>query len=175
MKSPSYRPWPEGNVSFLRDEPLDLGRLVAAVLAPDRGAVASFLGVVRDHDRGKAVRRLEYSAYGPMADLECGRIVGEARERWEAEVALEHRIGTLEVGDAAVAIAAAAPHRDAAFAACRYVIEQVKRRVPIWKREHYADGTVGWVEPTTSSRRTGSGAQPAVESAETAGHNDWGV
>jgi molybdopterin synthase catalytic subunit len=162
-------------VSFLRDEPLDLGRLVAAVLAPDRGAVASFLGVVRDHDRGKAVRRLEYSAYGPMADLECGRIVGEARERWDAEVALEHRIGTLEVGDAAVAIAAAAPHRDAAFAACRYVIEQVKRRVPIWKREHYADGTVGWVEPTTSSRRTGSGAQPAVESAETAGHNDWGV
>jgi len=162
-------------VSFLRDEPLDLGRLVAAVLAPDRGAVASFLGVVRDHDRGKAVRRLEYSAYGPMAELECGRIVGEARERWDAEVALEHRLGTLEVGDPSVAIAAAAPHRDAAFAACRYVIEQVKRRVPIWKREHYADGTVGWVEPTTAARRTGSEPQPAVEPAEAAGHNDWGV
>jgi molybdopterin synthase catalytic subunit len=161
-------------VSYLRDEPLDLGRLVAAVLAPDRGAIASFLGVVRDHDRGKAVRRLEYSAYGAMADLECGRIVGEARERWDAELALEHRIGTLAVGDAAVAIAAAAPHRDAAFAACRYVIEQVKRRVPIWKREYYADGTVGWVEPTTA-RRTGSEPQPAAEPAETGGHTDWGV
>jgi len=168
-------------VSFLSDEPLDLGRLVAAVVAPERGAVASFLGLVRDHDRGRAVRRLEYSAYGAMAELECGRILGEARERWDAEVALEHRIGTLEVGDAAVAIAAAAGHRDAAFAACRYVIEQVKRRVPIWKREHYADGTVGWVEPQTGRREAGTAGRVGAVSdgdphpVESTGQNDWGV
>jgi molybdopterin synthase catalytic subunit len=64
-------------------------------------------------------------------------------------VAAEHRVGTLEVGDAAVVVVAAAPHRDAAFEACRYVIDELKRRVPIWKREHYADGTAGWVDPTT--------------------------
>jgi molybdopterin synthase catalytic subunit len=109
-----------------------------------------------------------------MAEAECGRIVAEARTRWSAEVALEHRTGMLEIGDASVAIAAAAPHRDAAFAACRYVIEQVKRRVPIWKREYYADGTVGWVDPTTA-RRTAGQADGEAAPAESVSHNDWGV
>jgi molybdopterin synthase catalytic subunit len=161
-------------MSYLVDQPLDLARLVAAVSAPARGGIACFVGVVRDQDQGKAVRRLEYSAYGPMAELECERIVTEARERWEAAVALEHRVGTLEVGDAAVTIAAAAAHRDTAFAACRYVIEQVKRRVPIWKREQYADGTVAWVDPTRA-RRSAAEPQPAVEPAEGPGQTDWGV
>ncbi len=171
-------------MSFLRDEPLDLGRLVGSVSAPERGAVACFLGVVRDHHEGKSVRRLEYSAYGPMAEAECGRIVAEARACWDAHVALEHRTGVLEVGDAAVAIAAAAPHRNAAFAACRHVIEEVKRRVPIWKREHYADGTVGWVDPTAGRQAGGqagrradgqAGSDDVPEPAESAGQNDWGV
>jgi molybdopterin synthase catalytic subunit len=167
-------------VSFLLDEPLDLGRLVGRVSAPERGAVACFLGVVRDHHDGKSVRRLEYSAYGPMAEAECGRIVAEACARWDADIALEHRTGMLEVGDAAVAIAAAAPHRNAAFAACRHVIEEVKRRVPIWKREYYADGTVGWVDPTQAGRRAVAPAAPTMGDpspapADGAGQNDWGV
>ena len=84
-----------------------------------------------------------------MAEAECARIVAEAEARWQVAVALQHRIGALEIGDAAVAVAvAASAHRDEAFAACRYVIEEVKRRVPIWKREYYADGTVDWVDPT---------------------------
>jgi molybdopterin synthase catalytic subunit len=132
-------------VAFLSSVPLDLPALVARVETPDRGAITSFLGLVRDHHVGRGVTRLEYSAYAPMAEAECARIVSEAEVRWPVRVALEHRIGTLEIGDAAVAIAAAAAHRDEAFAACRFVIEEVKRRVPIWKKEFYADGTIEWV------------------------------
>ena len=132
-------------MAFLSSDPLDIATLVTRVRAPDRGAVTSFLGLVRDHDAGRMVTRLEYSAYPPMAEAECARIVAEAEARWPVRVAVEHRIGTLQIGDAAVAIAAAAAHRDEAFAACRFVIEEVKRRVPIWKKEFYADGTVEWV------------------------------
>ena len=132
-------------MAFLSESPLDLATLVARVEAPDHGAVASFLGLVRDHHEGRGVTRLEYSAYPPMAEAECARIVSEAETRWPVRVALEHRIGKLEIGDAAVAIAAAGAHRDEAFAACRFVIEEVKRRVPIWKKEFYADGTIEWV------------------------------
>ena len=164
-------------MSFLRDEPLDLTRLVATVSAPERGAVVCFVGTVRDHHEGKSVLRLEYSAYQPMAEAECGRIVAEARARWDATVALEHRTGVLEIGETAVTIAVAAPHRTAAFAACRYVIEEVKRRVPIWKREHYADGTVGWVEPTQVARRPVSQAagDAGPGSGEAAGQDEWAV
>jgi molybdopterin synthase catalytic subunit len=132
-------------MAFLSSTPLDLAALVARVESPERGAVASFLGLVRDHHGGRKVSRLEYSAYAPMAEEECALIVAEAEDRWPVRVALEHRIGALEVGDAAVAIAAGAAHRDEAFAACRFVIEEVKRRVPIWKKEFYADGSVEWV------------------------------
>lgn len=132
-------------MAFLSEAPLELATLVARVQAADRGGVTSFLGLVRDHHGDRAVTRLEYSAYAPMAEAECTRIVAEAEARWPVRVALEHRIGTLEIGDAAVAIAAAGAHRDEAFAACRFVIEEVKRRVPIWKKEFYADGTIEWV------------------------------
>ena len=132
-------------MAFLSRLPLDLTALAARVEAPDRGAVTSFLGLVRDHHGGRSVTRLEYSAYEPMAEAECARIVGEAEARWPVRIALEHRIGALEIGEAAVAIAAAAAHREEAFAACRFTIEEVKRRVPIWKKEFYADGTVEWV------------------------------
>jgi molybdopterin synthase catalytic subunit len=132
-------------MAFLSSAPLDLATLVARVEAPDRGAVTSFLGRVRDHHTGRKVIRLEYSAYAPMADAECAGIVSEAEARWPVRVALEHRIGILDIGDAAVAIAAAGAHRDETFAACRFVIEEVKRRVPIWKKEFFADGTIEWV------------------------------
>jgi molybdopterin synthase catalytic subunit len=134
---------------FVTSAPIEFATLLAAVAASERGGVASFLGLVRNHHGGRSVLRLEYSAYEPMAEAECGRIVAEAQSRWQVALALQHRIGALAIGDVAVAIAAAAPHRDDAFAACRYVIEEVKRRVPIWKREYYADGTEAWVDPTT--------------------------
>ncbi|HEV8125964.1 MAG TPA: molybdenum cofactor biosynthesis protein MoaE [Gemmatimonadales bacterium] len=133
---------------YLTEREIDLELLIERVESADRGAVVTFLGTVRNHHAGREVERLEYSAYGPMAEIECERIRLEAEQQWGAAVALEHRVGALGIGDVSVAIAAAAPHRDAAFAACRHVIEQLKRRVPIWKREHFADGTVEWVDPT---------------------------
>jgi molybdopterin synthase catalytic subunit len=134
-------------MAFLSATPIDLATLIAGIESPAHGGIASFLGQVRDHDGGRAVRRLEYSAYGAMAEEECTRIVAEAEARWPVRVALEHRVGTLEIGDIAVAVAAAGAHRDEAFAACRFVIEEVKRRVPIWKKEFYQDGAVQWVDP----------------------------
>ena len=133
---------------FLTERTIELAELLAAVQSPERGGIAVFLGLVRNHHAGRAVIRLDYSAYGPMAEAECGRIVAEAASRWDAAIALEHRIGSLEIGDAAVAIVAASAHRESAFAACRFVIDEVKRRVPVWKREYYADGSVVWVDPT---------------------------
>jgi molybdopterin synthase catalytic subunit len=135
-------------MAFLTEAPIALAELLAAAESPERGGVAVFLGLVRNHHEGRAVLRLDYSAYAPMAESECARIVAEASERWDAAIALQHRTGPLEVGQAAVAIVAASAHREAAFAACRFVIDEVKRRVPIWKREYYADGTVAWVDPT---------------------------
>jgi molybdopterin synthase catalytic subunit len=165
-------------VGFLTDQPLDLGALVARVTSPERGGIACFVGVVRNHHEGRPVARLDYSAYDAMAEAECARIVAEAEARWDVHVALGHRVGRLEIGDVAVAMAAAAPHRDAAFAACRYLIEQVKRRVPIWKREYFADGTVAWVDPRQAARS----AEPPAEAEpgtppppEHSGHTDWGV
>jgi len=134
-------------MSFLSATPIDLAALIARIESPSYGGVASFLGQVRDHHDGRTVRRLEYSAYGPMAEAECARIVAEAEARWSVRVALEHRVGALEIGDVAVAVAAAGAHRDEAFAACRFVIEEVKRRVPIWKKEFYQDGAMQWVDP----------------------------
>ena len=133
---------------YLTESAIDLGELVGAVQAPEHGGIACFLGTVRNHHGGREVLRLEYSAYGPMVEAECARIVAEAEARWQVAVALRHRIGRLEIGDAAVAVVAASAHRDEAFVVCRHVIEELKRRVPIWKREVFADGTVGWVEPS---------------------------
>jgi len=133
---------------FMTSDPIDHAALLASVQAPERGGVASFLGLVRDHHEGRPVLRLDYSAYGEMAEAECGRIVAEAEARSRVAVALRHGVGSLAIGDTAVAVVAASAHREEAFAACRYVIEEVKRRVPVWKREFYADGTVAWVDPT---------------------------
>lgn len=142
-------------MTYLSERALDLSELVRQVQSPARGGIASFLGVVRSEHQGRAVLRLDYSAYHEMAEAECARVVAEAEARWPVRVALQHRIGTLEVGEVAVVVVAAGAHRDEAFAACRHVIEELKRRVPIWKREHFADGQVDWVGAA------GPGQEPA--------------
>lgn len=139
----------------LSRHPVDAARLIAAVQSAERGGIAVFVGIVRDHQDDREVTHLEYSAYEPMAAAECRRIAMEAETRWPARVALQHRLGTLAIGDVAVVVAAASAHRAEAFEACRYVIEEVKRRVPVWKKEFYSDGTAVWVDPTRAEWRDG--------------------
>jgi molybdopterin synthase catalytic subunit len=132
---------------FIRSEPLVLDEVLREVAHPGAGATVSFLGVVRDENVGRPVTLLEYEAYGSMAEAEMGRILGEiARDHAGVRVAAIHRVGALRVGDAAVVCAASAPHRGEAFAACQDLIDRIKARVPIWKREHGPDGPwwVGW-------------------------------
>ena len=129
----------------LLDEPLSLDRVVAAVRGPAMGGIVTFTGAVRRHSRGVAIERLEYEAYSTMAVREMARLCDEI----EAEIAgtrlaVEHRIGVLAIGDVAVVIAAAAAHRAEAFAACRTMIDRLKDRVPIWKKEIGEDGAE-WV------------------------------
>jgi MoaE-MoaD fusion protein len=122
-------------------EPLDPRATESLVAHPGAGAIATFIGTVRDHGRGRAVTHLEYEAYAPAAELTMGQIGDEIRERWGIDrVAIVHRVGSLAVGEASVVISVASAHRDAAFEACRYAIERIKEIVPIWKKEHYADG-----------------------------------
>jgi len=126
----------------LTRHPIDVADLLAAVQSAERGGTCVFLGTVRnDAD----VTGIEYSAYDDMALAEIERILAEAHDRWPgSRVMLQHRLGLIPVGEASIAIAAAAPHRDAAFAACRYVIEEVKKRLPIWKKELRGDGSATW-------------------------------
>jgi molybdopterin synthase catalytic subunit len=132
--------------------PLEMNALVAAVNdgTGGQGAVVTFLGLVRNHNVGRRVHYLEYEAFEPLAVNAFGRIADEVRERWPgATLALHHRIGRLEVGEASVAIAAASAHRRDAYAACRYAIERVKQIAPIWKREFFDGGDV-WIEGATA-------------------------
>jgi molybdopterin synthase catalytic subunit len=146
-------------VPYLTSTPIELAVLAQAVQSPERGALASFLGLVRNHQDGRRVVGLDYSAYGPMAEAVSQEIALEAESRWDVSVALQHRIGKLAVGDTAVAVVAASAHRDEAFLACRYVIEEVKRRVPIWKKEYYADGSVVWVGSGDALRKDSDAAE----------------
>jgi molybdopterin synthase catalytic subunit len=127
-------------------DPLDMLRRVSA---PANGAVILFLGAVRQVNEGRAVSGIDYAAYEQMALSELSAIASEASDRFDtSDLAIEHRLGTLAVEEISVAIAVGHPHRDTAYAASRWVIEELKRRVPIWKREHYADGTREWVDPS---------------------------
>jgi molybdopterin synthase catalytic subunit len=153
-------------VPYLTSSPIELAPLLAAVQSPERGALASFLGLVRNHQDGRRVVGLDYSAYGPMAEAVSQEIALEAESRWDVTVALQHRIGQLAVGDTAVAIVAASAHREEAFLACRYVIEEVKRRVPIWKKETYADGSVVWVGSGAAGQRVSGSGPIADETSE---------
>ena len=134
-------------ITAIRSEPLSLDELVDAVQHDGAGAVATFIGVVRDHNDGREVRLLEYHAYVPMAEKELAAIVAEIESEISGvRLACTHRIGELGVGDRAVVCAASSAHRAEALTACRELIERVKARVPIWKREHGPDGPywVGW-------------------------------
>ena len=126
--------------------PVDGSALRAGLVDRGCGAFVSFEGWVRDHNEGQAVQRLEYEAFEALGIKEGERILAEARARFGLTgIACVHRLGSLQLGDVAVWVGAAAAHRDEAFRACRFVIDEVKHRVPVWKKEHYASGDSGWV------------------------------
>jgi molybdopterin synthase catalytic subunit len=129
--------------------PFDIATLRAQLLDARVGAYASFEGWVRDHSDGRSVHGLRYEAYATLAASEGARILEQAKARFEIlDAGCVHRTGDLGIGELAVWVGVTAAHRDAAFAACRFVIDEVKSRVPIWKHERYADGDAGWLHPT---------------------------
>jgi len=130
----------------ISDEALDEAEVVSRVDGPDVGGVVSFVGNVRNQARGHQIKHLEYEAYPEMAEREMEKIADEAAEQWPGtRVAIAHRVGHLEIGDAAVVVVAASAHREEAFLACRFAIDTLKQRVPIWKREVATDGAY-WVD-----------------------------
>lgn len=132
-------------------EPIDVNALLQRVSNESIGAVTLFLGTVRNVNDGRVVTGIDYEAYGAMAESELQAIANELVRTIPAlHLAVEHRIGTLVLGDVSVAIAAAHMHRSQAYDASRAVIEAIKKRVPIWKREHYSDGAWHWVDPTAA-------------------------
>ncbi|MGI8617755.1 MAG: molybdenum cofactor biosynthesis protein MoaE [Gemmatimonadaceae bacterium] len=142
--------------------PIDVTALIAEVTSHSCGAVSVFLGTVRNVHEGKAVTGIEYKAYEGMAIREMNATLARVRERFETDhIVVEHRLGWLGLGEVSIAIVAAHPHRHGAMDATRYAIEEIKKTVPIWKLEHYADGTREWVDPTR-------GAQPVEQSAHVA-------
>jgi molybdopterin converting factor subunit 1 len=136
----------EAALCTISDQPLREDDVVGRVAGPDAGGVVTFVGVVRDHARGRSIKYLEYEAYPEMAVREMEKIAGEVAERWPGtRVAMAHRVGHLEIGDAAVVIAAVSAHRKEAFLACEFTIDTLKVRVPIWKKEVAIDGEY-WVD-----------------------------
>jgi len=148
----------------ITSEPLDLQALIDEISRTSTadGAVASFVGLVRETNQGRRVSYLEYEAYEPLAVRALQLIIKEAGETWaDTRLGVHHRTGRLELGEASIIIVAASPHRAHAFAACRYTIERVRQIVPIWKHEHFEGGEV-WLEGAT--------ADPEDEAARLAAH-----
>jgi molybdopterin synthase catalytic subunit len=132
----------------LTHEPIDHAALTESVRSPHCGAVVTFLGTVRDLTGERVTVALDYEAYPGMAERKLAEIEADARARWPVgDIALVHRLGRLEIGEVSVAVAVSCPHRADAFAACRHAIDRLKELVPIWKREHWNDGTTEWVHP----------------------------
>jgi molybdopterin synthase catalytic subunit len=143
---------------------LDVAALRAELADPACGGYAAFEGWVRDHNEGERVRRLEYEAFEALAVREGERIIAAARERFGVAHALcAHRVGELGIGELAVWVGVSAAHRDEAFRACRFIIDEVKHRVPIWKKEHYVGGDSGWVN---CERCAAPGAEPGAHAHE---------
>ncbi|WP_405132676.1 molybdenum cofactor biosynthesis protein MoaE [Nocardia sp. NBC_01388] len=130
--------------AWISDQPLDPAEVEKAVLGPEHGAVVVFTGMVRNHDGGQAVSTLEYSAH-PEAEKFLRRVCAEVAESSGLPVAAVHRIGPLAIGDLAIAVAVAAPHRAEAFTTCATLVDRIKHEVPIWKRQLFADGLSEWV------------------------------
>lgn len=130
----------------LTSHPLEPTHLKEGLLSFQAGAFSSFEGWVRDHNEGRTVTVLEYEAYAPLCQQESQKIFQEARQRFDImDMNVVHRIGKLKVGEMAVWVGVTAAHRDAAFQACRYLIDEIKHRLPIWKKEYYTNGDSGWV------------------------------
>lgn len=132
--------------TVVTERPLRPEEMLDLVSAPGHGAQSLFMGVIRDHHEGRAVLAVTYDAFAPLAERVLAEIAEEASKRWKARVAAGHRLGRLEIGDASVVIAAGCAHRAEAFEACRYVIEQIKTRLPVWKKEHYEGGQARWLD-----------------------------
>jgi molybdopterin synthase catalytic subunit len=124
---------------------LDPAALAAAVSSPKHGAVSTFVGVVRAVHAGRRVRGIEYDCHIPLAEKELARILAEAGKKWPVEVEAAHRVGSLRVGEASVAVAAGSMHRAEAFEACRWTIDEIKRRLPVWKKEKYIGAEGRWL------------------------------
>lgn len=136
----------------LTREPIDYQALTQSVRSEQAGAAVLFLGTVREMTNGRQTVALDYDCYPEMAEAQMQAIVDEASSRWPlVGVAVEHRLGHLELGDISIAVAVSSPHRSDAFEAGRYLIDELKIRVPIWKKENWADGTTEWVHPGTES------------------------
>jgi molybdopterin synthase catalytic subunit len=145
--------------------PLDPAAAAALVARDSDGAVASFVGLVRDHNAGRRVLWLDYEAFAPLALKTFEQIAAEAAQHWPgAALVIQHRTGRVPIGEASVVIAAASPHRAEAFAACRYAIERVKQIAPIWKHEHFDGGEV-WIEGATADPSDLTARQAALERA----------
>jgi molybdopterin synthase catalytic subunit len=145
--------------------PLDAAAALAAVARPGDGAVATFVGIVRNENAGRQVLWLEYEAYAPLAIKAFEGIAREAASHWpDVRLVIRHRTGRVEIGEASVVIAAASPHRADAFAACRYAIERIKQIAPIWKHEHFAGGDV-WIEGATADAADEAARAAALERA----------
>ncbi len=141
------------------DVDFDPAALRAELIDPAAGGYVAFEGWVRNHNEGQAVTRLEYEAYAELAVKEGERILAEASQRFPLlRAACVHRLGELEIGGLAVWVGVSAAHRDEAFAACRYIIDEVKHRVPIWKKEYYVSGDSGWVNCERCAHGTTPGA-----------------
>lgn len=136
-------------------EPIDLQELVECVTDPSAGAIATFIGTTRNNNEGRKVIALDYEAYPEMAEKELARIGAEAKEKWRIErMAITHRIGPVQITEPSVIIAVSAAHRDDAFQACRFAIEEIKKTVPIWKKEVFEGGEV-WIGTQTGQPLTG--------------------
>ena len=132
----------------LTHEPIDINQLLARISSPAAGAVVLFLGTVRELTRGRQTLWLEYECYAEMAAKQLAELELAARGRWPiAECVIVHRLGRIELTEASVAVAVSTPHRGDAFAAGQWLIDTLKEVVPIWKKEHWADGSVEWVHP----------------------------
>jgi molybdopterin synthase catalytic subunit len=138
----------------LSPDPLDPAALLAAVADPAHGGTAAFVGTTRREGELREVVELRYEAYEELAIAEMTAVAGEAEARFGARVAVAHRVGVVAVGEPSVVAAASAGHRPAAFAACRYVIDELKRRAPIWKQTAYADGEAAWSDGCATRQPT---------------------